>query len=379
MTEHYDVIVIGGGAMGTATARNLAMSGRRTLVLERFTSSQGHANGSSGGPTRIFRLAYHTPAYVRFAMRALDAWLELQDAGGEQLLKTTGGLDVGDGGRETAAALELAGATVQYLSADAVTERWPALSFPGHAEIFLQPDGGVVRAARTVEVQTRLAVAAGADLREGVRASSISESTGGVEVHTGTEEVFSAPVVVVAAGPWAGPLLRTAGIDLPLVPSFEQVTYFQLEDAEVAAPGGLPTVIDWMPDRVQTPYLVPDPFDPEPGHYKIGLHLSGPPADPDTRTFDPDPARIERVRNYVGDHVAGSRDLDRTDTCLYTNTPDEDFVLDRIGPIVVASPCSGHGFKFVPLVGEIVAALAMGEEPPASVPLFRADRPALRG
>ena len=137
----------------------------------------------------------------------------------------------------------------------------------------------------------------------------------------------------------------------------------------------MPTVIDWLVHAEQPPYLVPDPW--EPGSFKVGLHRAGPPTEADTRTFDPDPVRVTRAVDYVTSHVPAASTTERTDTCLYTITPDEDFVLDRIGQLVVASPCSGHGFKFVPLFGRALADLAMGSEPPFDRSAFRVDRPAL--
>jgi sarcosine oxidase len=368
MSSGFDAIVVGGGAMGTAAARSLAARGRDTLLLERFTF--GHANGSSGGPTRIFRLTYHDPEYVRMARHALESWSELEDAAGEPLMINTAGLDVGEGGRTSAAALAAAGESCAYISAEEVADRWPSLRFAPDAEIFVQEDGGVCRAEHAVRAQARLAAELGATLRESTVVERMSPSGDGVEVVTSEGEVVRAPVAVVTAGPWAAALLGTAGITLPLVPSFEQVTYFELDDA---AP--LPTIIDWQTDPVHTPYWVPDPT--EPGHFKIALHMSGPSVDADERTFDPDPARVSAVETYAADHVSRYRPTGRTDTCLYTNTPDEDFVIDRVGPLVIGSPCSGHGFKFVPFVGEQLARLATGEGPAVDLGRFSASRPAL--
>ena len=369
MGQDFDAIVVGGGTMGTATARSLTERGRSVLLLERFEI--GHPRGSSGGPTRIFRVAYHHPDYVRMARRALQEWRDLEGKAGETLLVTTGGLDVGAGGRETAGALEAAGERFEYLKPDAVRERWPAVRFEPDAEIFLQEDGGVCMAERTVKAQARLAAEGGATILQNTKVERVTTNGNGVEVNT-EGSTYRAPVAVIAAGPWAGDLLSDAGLPSRLVPSFEQVTYFALDE-----PSPLPTVIDWTVDPVQTPYVVPNPE--EPGHFKVALHKSGPAVNPDERSFDPDPDRVARVTDYARGHFAPHRPTGATDTCLYTNTPDEDFVLDRRGPLVIGSPCSGHGFKFTPLVGRILADLATGERPPVPLERFASTRPTLAG
>jgi sarcosine oxidase len=241
---------------------------------------------------------------------------------------------------------------------------------PDEADVVFQADGGVLRAAPTVLAQARLAGSAGATLRPETVVSRLSASGDRVEVHTADGESFEARVAVIAAGAWAGSLLAGVGIHVPLRPNLEQSTYFSLD-----ADPPLPTVIDWLEDPAHPRYLVPDPWAP--GSFKVGLHMAGPETDPETRSFEPDPVRVDRVVDYVTAHVPGAEPTDRTDTCLYTITPDDDFVLDRVGPIVVASPCSGHGFKFVPLFGRALADLALGVEPSFDRSPFRVDRPAL--
>ena len=368
MSERFDVIVVGGGAMGTAAARQLALRGRRTLLLERHTF--GHALGSSGGPTRIFRYVYDDPGYVRMARAAREPWDELQDASGEELLRVTGGVDV-DRGRAAIDALADVGVPHEVLSGSEARERWPALLLPDDAEVLYQAEGGVVRAAETVVAQARLAAEAGATVMEETVVTAVEPDGEEVSVTTGAGDHFGAQVAVVSAGAWAAPLLRTAGLDLPLVPTQEQVSYFTL-----AAPEPLPTLIDWGVDRATPPYMVPDPWDI--GAFKVGLHHSGRTVDAEAPHHPPDADRLDRAASYVDTRLAPSRRRDRIDTCLYTNTPDEDFVLDRVGPLVVASPCSGHGFKFVPLMGAAIADLATGAPPPFPIERFRLDRPALR-
>jgi len=359
MSRDYDVIVVGAGVMGTSAARWLAKRNRNTLLLERFEI--GHSRGSSGGPTRVFRLTYDHPDYVRMARRSLDEWRALESEAGETLLITTAELDLGEEGRASAQALEAAGETLTYVPADAVRERWPGLRVEPGTEAFVQEDGGVCMAERTVRAQARVAVEAGATVLERVKVERIVATGTGAEVHAdGT--TYRAPVVVVTAGAWAAELLRPADIDLPLLPSFEQVTYFALEE-----PSPLPTAIDWDASRPHLPYVVPNPE--EPGRFKVALHMSGPPVDADARSFTPDPDRVRRVAEYAAARFAPHRPDGGTDTCLYTNTPDEDFVLDRRGSVVIGSPCSGHGFKFAPLVGRILADLATAQ--PAPLPIER--------
>jgi sarcosine oxidase len=375
VSERFDAIVVGGGAMGTGAARHLAARGRSVVVVERF--GFGHANGSSGGPTRIFRLMYQTRDYVRLALQARPEWDELQEAAGEQLLKVTGGLDVGPEADVRAALLEAEGLPIERLDAREVSERWPSLVLPPGEELVFQPDGGVLRAEHTVRAQARLAAAAGADLRPDTRVTEIVPTADDVEVVTDRGETLHAPVAVASVGPWASSLLGGGGIELPLRPTLEQATYFVQ-----TSPSPMPTLIDWRPEHPNPPYVVPDPFAPakstDTGHLKVGLHMSGPTVDPDRPPVEPDTDRIERVRSYVDATLRGTRPTGRTDACMYTIAPDENFVLDRVGPLVIASPCSGHGFKFVPLFGRAIADLAVGDPPPFDVSPYRIDRPAMR-
>jgi len=364
VTRDVDVIVIGGGVMGTSAARWLAKRGRDTLLIERF--EVGTDRGSSGGPTRIFRITHEHPDYVRMARRALEEWRALEDEADESLLITTAGLDIGPEGRRSAEALEAAGEPFAYLAADAVTERWPAIRLERDAEVFVQEDGGVCMAERTVLAQARLATAAGAAILERTQVDRLEATGTGATVHAGGQS-YRSPVVLVTAGPWSAGLLGGVGLELPLVPSFEQATHFQLED-----PLPLPTVIDWTVDPPRTPYTVPEPE--EPGRFKIALHMTGPSIDADARPSEPDPERLERVTRYATTRYADHHAIGRTDLCMYTNTPDEDFLVDRRGSVVIGSPCSGHGFKFAPLIGRILADLATAQPAPIAIERFLAYR-----
>jgi sarcosine oxidase len=368
--DRTDVVIVGGGVMGTAAARALAERGRATIVLERF--ELGHSNGSSGGPTRNFRLTYHDPIYVRMARASLERWRRLEAEADVELLRVVGGLDVGEAAvRTSGAALEASGESFERPSAAEAAQRWPRLRLDGRA-ILYQPEGAIIRADEAVSAQARLATAAGAEIREHTVVRSIRPAGEGVEVLTSEGETILAPTGIVAAGGWAPSLLADADIRLPLRVLQEQSTVFDREPGLATTP----TVIDWEAWSDRFPYIVPNAFAP--GEIKVGIHLSGPVVDPDTRTFDPDPEREAQALEWVGRLVSPPPSPSRTESCLYGVTPDEDFVLDRVGPIVVTSPCSGHGFKFAPLIGEIAASLANGEAPPVSLTRFRLDRRALR-
>ena len=370
VVERPDVVIVGGGVMGTAAARALSSRGRAVVLLERFTF--GHGSGSSGGPTRNFRLTYHDPLYVRMAREALGRWRRLEADAGVELLRVVGGLDVGEATNLSAAALEASGEAFERPSAAEVADRWPALHFDGVSAFVYQPEGAILRADEAIGTQARLARVAGAELREHTVVDALHPSGDGVEIVTSHGEVIRAPAAIVAAGAWAAPLLEGAGIQLSLRPTLEQSSHFDAGEEG----SSVPTVIDWDSAPQQPPYMVPNPF--RVGEIKVGAHLSGPVIDPDARSFEPDADREAQSAAWVGEHLASRPSLVRTETCLYTTTPDEDFVIDRIGPLVIGSPCSGHGFKFAPLIGEVLADLATGEQPSVPLDRFRMDRPGLR-
>lgn len=364
MERSWDAIVVGGGAMGSAAAWHLARRGRHTLLLERF--AVGHDRGSSHGPTRIFRLSYHHPDYVRLARRALGEWRDLEDAAGEKLLIGSGGLDAGPGARTAGDALAGAGEAWEWLPPEAVEERWPGLRVERGRTLLFQPDAGICLAGRAVRALARVAASTGAVIREDTTAESVIPGHDGVEVRT-PEGAATAPVAVVAAGGWAGPLLEPLALSLPLTVTQEQVSYFR---EGTATP--LPSLIDWTDPPAPPPYLVPDPTDL--GTVKVAEHRAGPVVTADTRTFELDPIRRAGYAAWARRWLRDMREEVGAETCLYTSTPDEDFVIDRVGPVVVAAGFSGHGFKFAPLVGRILADLASGEEPPIPLDRFAAAR-----
>jgi sarcosine oxidase len=368
MKTNYDVVVIGAGVIGTMTAKALAERGRQTLILERY--QLGHKGGSSHGLSRIVRVTDYHPDYVRINRLAMQGWEELQEAAGETLLVRTGNLEIGEGAQVYADALEAAGERYMWLAPEEARERWPSLRLHADERMFVQEDGGVCLADRSVRAAARLATDAGAELHEGTRVERISNHDTFAEVVTEGETIRTS-VVVVTAGAWARNLLADAGLDLPLVPTLEQVSYYKLD-----TPSPLPTIIDYTVDQAIDHYAVPHPT--QTGSFKLALDHAGPIVDPDTRSFDPDPERLARVEAWGRSRFRSMIPTEPPETCLYTNTPDNDYVLDRVGSIVIGSACSGHGFKASPMVGKILADLATGSPSGVALSRFLASRPSLR-
>ena len=343
MAGRADIAVVGAGIMGAATARALARAGHDVVLLEQF--EVGHARGSSHGAARIFRLVYDDPHYVRLAQRALPLWRELEAESGEAILATTGSLDLGPGSDERGQALAECGVEFDVVDGADLRSRYPLRIGDGTAAL-LQADGGVLNAAAALRALLR-----GVRLLEHTRVTAIDD--GRVRFDGGSLE---AQAIVVTAGAWVSRLVEPLGIRLPVTPTRESVAYFS-----IATDREYPTVIDWrVPDgydllpRANSIYALPSPDG-----LKVGVHRAGPPTDPDEEGA----VGAEVVRcasDWVGRYCDGAEATPvRTETCLYTNMPDESFVCERHGRVVVGSPCSGHGFKFAPLVGQQLAELAL--------------------
>lgn len=336
-------MVVGGGVMGCATARSLSKLGNKVVLLERFRL--GHKRGSSHGRTRIFRFSYPDPTFVAMAQEALGLWRDLEREAGTQLVQTTGGLDAGSHIEDNAAALEQCGAAYEMLDAPAARARFPVLSTADDEHVLFQPDSGVIYADASIATFATSAMDADADIIEERQVISIEPQMNSVVVRTPGGD-FEAGCVVVTAGPWAKGLLASIGIDLPVRPTRETVAFFP-GDTE-----GFPTFVEWGNPSV---YSLPSPGQ----GLKVGEHIAGPVSDPDDDQ-PVNPESVARLSGWVGERFPGIDNEARlVETCFYTNTKDEGFILERHENIVVGSACSGHGFKFAPLIGKRLAELAI--------------------
>ncbi len=332
--------------MGAATARALARAGHEVVVFEQFPF--GHTRGSSHGESRIFRYSYPVPEYVAMAMEALPLWRELERETGTELLRTTGGLDCGKALDDHVRALEECDALYEVLEPDEVEARFPWLSSEGGPALF-QPDAGVIAAARSVEAFLESARTHGAELHDETKVTAVDPGRDGVTI-TSMRGDTVADVAVITAGAWAKPLVAPLGIDLPTRPTRETVAYFDLDEPRMT------TLVEWGDPAI---YSLPS----NDKTLKVGEHIAGPTTDPDDESSTNEES-VARLRRWVARRFPSADDEPRyAETCIYTNTPDESFILERHGNVVIGSPCSGHGFKFAPLIGKRLAELAAGAQP----------------
>ncbi|MGI9253907.1 MAG: N-methyl-L-tryptophan oxidase, partial [Thermomicrobiales bacterium] len=357
MSERYDAIVVGVGSMGSAACMHLARRGLKTLGLERYDIP--HTMGSHHGFTRIIRLAYYEdPSYVPLLRRAFELWRELEQGYGETLLHVTGTIDA-SGEDEVVFQKSLESCLLHDIPHDVLTgdelhERFPGYRLPSTHRALYQPDGGFLIPEGCIVAHTLAAAEAGATIkaREGVR--SWQAGPDGVTVTT-DKGVYHADQLVLSAGAWMGKLVP--GFAPLAVPERQVLGWFQpLVPAEFR-PETFPVFNLLVPEGRYYGF----PVHGVPG-FKIGrYHHLDEVVDPDD--FDREPnARDEAVlrevtAKYFPDAAGETVGLR---ACMFTNTPDEHFIIDRLPGqpnVVVASPCSGHGFKFASVIGEIIADL----------------------
>jgi sarcosine oxidase len=313
--------------MGLAAGRALTQRGHEIVVYEQYRF--GHDRGSSHGRSRIFRLAYGEEEYVRLAHEALGLWRELEAETGETLLELNGLLEIVTTLEEsTASTLDACGVEWHRLEAGEAERRYP-VHVPDGSFVVLQPEAGIVRADKALE-----AFARDLDVRYETR------------VHP---DDLDAEVVVVTAGSWVNELLEEP---LPVKVTRETVCYFRPENGRP-----IPSLVSFKPgSHTHDMYSLADPVQ----GLKVGAHHAGPEVDPN-EDGGPEPRLIEQIANWTRDtYRLAEPNPVAAETCLYTTTPDETFILERRGRLVIGSPCSGHGFKFAPAIGERLADLATG-------------------
>jgi sarcosine oxidase len=376
MTERYDYAVVGLGALGSATAYELAHRGHRVVGLEQF--ALGHDRGASHDTSRILRHSYHTPAYVRLTREAYDDWAALEADSGESLVTVVGGLDLfppdpAISMDDYVASLRAEAVDHEVLDVAEINRRWPQFALPAGTQGIFQPRGAIVPAGRGTAVLQRRAAAYGAVLRDQAPVSLVrSLGHRGVEVTAGGE-TYTARAVVVCADAWTNQVLAGLDFTVPLTMTLEQVTYFAPPDPAPFQPGRLPLWI-WMDE----PSYYGFPCYGE-ATVKAAQDCGGPVSDPDDRTFAPDLSMQAALAAHMAGMLPGTGEPVRSLRCQYTLTPDRDFVMDAVPghPSVYVGLGAAHGFKFTPTFGRILADLATTGTTSSDIAAFGFDRPAL--
>lgn len=380
MDTVLDTVVIGGGAMGSAAAWALSRRGRQVTLVEQF--GPGHKIGASHGTTRNLNPGYHRPEYVAMLAEGLTLWDELEQESGETLLARTGVVNHGPEPLfgDIAAALNQAGIRAEFLAPAEAGERWRGIRFD--QQVLHMPDGGQLNPDAALPAFQRLAAARGTDIRHHTKVVDLKVMDDGVRLvleSGGGTEVVTAGQAVVTAGGWTEKLLGAAfpgntggGARLPrLRVTQEQPAHFRVADPGAEWPGfnHYPGTGAEYRNWYSPVYGMQTPGE----GIKAGWHGVGPVTDPDRRSFQPEPQQLAALQDYARTWLPGvDADSFEAVSCTYTTTPDEDFVLDRIGPVVIGAGFSGHGFKFTPVIGRMLADLATGTRPVPEI--FRATR-----
>jgi sarcosine oxidase len=371
MQREFECIVIGAGAAGASAAYQLAKRGKSVLLLEQYAI--GHDRGASQGHSRIFRFAYDNADYARMAMQSLASWRNLEADVGLKLLTMTGGLDVGASGaaslEATAQGMSSAGAAFERLGSSELMQRFPQWHVPENWVALHSQDAGILNPTHCIEVIVGMARAHGASVLEHTSVLKLELESNTVVTSKGS---FSADKIIVATGAWLPELLPQLDFNLEI--TLESGVFFRPKNLEMFMPERFPLFIE---HRVITPEM--DRFGAAQAYgfpvfglpgVKIGLHHSGETVTASNRHFEVSTRTLETLQTWLLEHLPeAAGEIIHAKTCLYSNTKNHDFLIDwhsafdpeGSSDVLIASPCSGHGFKFAPFIGELLADMVTGQ------------------
>jgi sarcosine oxidase len=382
MQHEFECIVIGAGAAGASAAYQLAKRGKSVLLLEQY--AVGHDRGASQGHSRIFRFAYDSTDYAKMAMRSLVSWRQLEADAGLKLLTMTGGLDVGAAGaaslEATAQGMSNAGASFERLSSSELMQRFPQWRVPEHWVALHSQDAGILNPTHCTEVIAGMARAYGAKVLEHTSVTKLELDTNTVVTSKGN---FSADKIIVAAGAWLPELIPNLNLNLQI--TLESGVFFRPKNLAMFTPERFPLFIE---HRITTPDT--DRFDAAQAYgfpvyglpgVKIGLHHSGETVTASNRHFEVSQRTLTTLQAWMLEHLPDAAgEVIHAKTCLYSSTKNHDFLIDwhsKLNPegssdVLIASPCSGHGFKFAPFMGELLADMVTNQANPFQLERFGA-------
>lgn len=358
--ESFEVAVVGMGALGSAATYHLARRGAKVVALEQY--ELGHVRGASHDTSRIVRTSYGSSAYVRLAQSAYRDWADLEQESGERLLTITGGVillptDGPYSASDFTAALTECEVEHELLSPDEVHSRWPQFRVPENVETVYTADTGIAHASRTVATLQMRARVHGADIRDRTPVESLTPDGDGVIVHTANGDIRVGKVIL-ATDAWTNTLLDPLGATIPLDIMQEQVSYFRPAEPDDYDRAVFPV---WIWEDHECYYGFPTYGEPT---IKAARDVSENRMTPETRSFVPDPELIEQLTGFMHDVIPGAGPELRTVTCQYALTKDRRFVLSALPqhPDIIVGLAAGHGFKFTPALGRVLAELALDGE-----------------
>lgn len=378
MTNEFDAIVIGAGAMGSAAAYHLSKRGQRVLLLEQFELD--HRKGSSYGYSRIIRYSYDHPEYVELMKDTFPLWFVLEAELGETLYFRTGGIDFGpaddDRLQATINAVRTSGIAHELLDVDEAMQRFPQFRFGERFKVLYQPDSGFITASKAVRGHLKLARNLGAAIAENTAVTDIKIHADSVEVAVERER-FSAANLIITAGSWAKSLLRETGLELPLTVLRCQLNFMAPANISIYESDRCPVWIAHVSSRFpETLYGIPSH---DGSGFKAAFH--GGPAVRRHAEIDytPDASNVEALQPFLRAHIPGLATAPTRESriCLYTQTPDEHFIIDAHPEhkhVVIGAGFSGHGFKFSTMVGKMLTDIALDGATPHNDRLFKVSR-----
>ncbi|KAM4627177.1 peroxisomal sarcosine oxidase isoform 1-T1 [Polymixia lowei] len=375
--EDYDCIVIGAGVQGSFTAYQLAKNNKRTLLLEQFVLP--HSRGSSHGQTRIIRKAYEQDFYTQMMEECYQLWSQLEKEANVKLYRRTGLLVMGP---ENGQQYQLIKSTLQrnhvpivLLPRKEFSQHIPHVNLSDGEGALVDTTAGVLYADRALKTVQDQFQKLGGIIKDGQKVTDIKP--GAVVTVSTSSGVYRAKSLVITAGPWANTLLSHTGLQLPLKVLKINVCYWKEKVP------GLYDVAGRFPCFVQVAskeaklHVYGLPSNEYPGLMKVCYHM-GSETNPDERDMQTDRSDIEILQRYIAAHFPGLVPVPAVvETCLYTVTPDDHFVLDchpTYSNIVIGAGFSGHGFKFGPLIGKLLCELSQGEVPSYDLSPFRIRR-----
>ena len=374
MTSSYDVAIIGAGAMGSSAAYHLSKTGRKILVIDRFTPP--HNLGSSHGQSRIIREAYfESPVYVPLVQEAYELWYQLEKESNKKLLLKTGGLMLGaqdskviQGALSSAQTYNL---PYECIDSNEIKERFPGFAPTNETVGIYEKNAGILFPEECIKTNLELAKKSNVTFRFNEIVAQVTHNNDEVEIVTNKRK-YTAAKLIVSAGAWLNELFPD--LQLPLTVARQVLSWFKTtdEDSEKFQPASFPVYI-WQWEKEKIFYGFPDLGD----GVKIAIHHRGKQTTPDTIDRHVTGEEINEMATLIKRYFGGHASFNYSAVCMYTNTPDKDFIIDyhpAYKNIIIASPCSGHGFKFSSAIGKLLCNMALEKPLNFDISVFNINR-----